>query len=483
VRTARSLVIAAVLGAAVVGTSDRAEASGLYFSERGVRPLARGGAFVAGADDIGAIWHNPAGLADAGTTILVDLAWLNYSASFTRKTNVTDAGGTVRTYEYPTVNGSTPILPIPTMGLSYAFGEKKQFTLAGGMLAPYTAIQSWPSTIPCTAPQTGQCPSPSRYSLISLDGSLLLGPGLYFAWKPIEQLRLGIGLEALVGTFQSQVMFTASPADRLLSAPEDPQYDTLGMLKVGPIFAPSANIGATVVPIPQLRFGVSGQLPYWVNAPGHVQTKLPTAAPFDNARQEGDSVWVKFRLPAVFRIGMEVRPVPQLRIEGAYVAEFWSLHDSIDVVPTNLTLVGVTGFPSPFPVGRITLQRNFQNASSFRLGGEYQLQLKGYGFDFRLGGNFDQSAIPRNYLSPLTVDLDRFTVALGVGLHIGDHWRFDATYARVIGADADVDPASASIQRVNPVHGYPTKVEAINGGHYWAGANVLGVGLQYKFSP
>ncbi len=46
-----------------VGT---AHAAGLYFSERGVRPLARGGAFTAGADDLGAIWYNPAGVYDAG---------------------------------------------------------------------------------------------------------------------------------------------------------------------------------------------------------------------------------------------------------------------------------------------------------------------------------------------------------------------------------------------------------------------------------
>ena len=42
-----------------------AGAAGLYFSDRGVRPLGRGGAFVAGADDLGAIWYNPAGIVDA----------------------------------------------------------------------------------------------------------------------------------------------------------------------------------------------------------------------------------------------------------------------------------------------------------------------------------------------------------------------------------------------------------------------------------
>ena len=49
-----------------------ARAAGLYFTDRGVRPLGRGGAFVAGADDFNATWYNPAGLADAGTSFLLD---------------------------------------------------------------------------------------------------------------------------------------------------------------------------------------------------------------------------------------------------------------------------------------------------------------------------------------------------------------------------------------------------------------------------
>ncbi|HEX4513004.1 MAG TPA: hypothetical protein VH054_05690, partial [Polyangiaceae bacterium] len=57
---------------AIALVSPAAHAGGLYFSDRGVRPLARGGAFVAGADDLGAMWYNPAGLVDAQGTFLAD---------------------------------------------------------------------------------------------------------------------------------------------------------------------------------------------------------------------------------------------------------------------------------------------------------------------------------------------------------------------------------------------------------------------------
>ena len=66
-------LVVPLLSAVVPRTAD---AAGLFTADRGVRPLGRGGAFVAGADDLGAIWYNPAGLADAGTTLFIDLAWL-----------------------------------------------------------------------------------------------------------------------------------------------------------------------------------------------------------------------------------------------------------------------------------------------------------------------------------------------------------------------------------------------------------------------
>src|SRR5450432_497570 len=111
----RNCVMAVCTSLSIAFASTSAHAGGLYFSDRGVRPLARGGAFVAGGDDLGAMWYNPAGIAEAGTSFLSDSAWLDYSASFTRRTRVVDAAGTVRVYDFPTVKSSAPFLPLPTL--------------------------------------------------------------------------------------------------------------------------------------------------------------------------------------------------------------------------------------------------------------------------------------------------------------------------------------------------------------------------------
>jgi long-chain fatty acid transport protein len=248
--------------------------------------------------------------------------------------------------------------------------------------------------------------------------------------------------------------------------------------------APSGNAGVTFVPDPHVAIGASGQLPFWIDAPGKITVRLPNAAEFDDARQEGDNARVRFQLPAIARVGVEYRGAlgpGRIRTEIAYVREFWSIHQSIRVNPKDVTLVGVTGFPSPFPVAPISLPRNFQDANSIRVGAEYSFTLAGYGFDARAGVMLEESAIPRAYLSPLTVDLDKVTATLGGSLRVGEHWRFDAVYAHIFGFDQTVAPGEAAIPRVNPVQGNPTTVEAINGGNYAARADVVGIGLNYRF--
>jgi long-chain fatty acid transport protein len=474
----RVLCSAAILSTLVVELDARA--AGLYFSDRGVRPLGRGGAFVAGADDGGAVWYNPAGLADAGTSFLLDASWLNFTSEFTRQSIATTSAGVATTYQFPTVKGTSPILPIPTVVGTFNFGDEKQYTVALGIFAPYTAITSYPLTITDSAgnPQ----PSPSRYSLISLDGSLLVVAGVWFAYKPVKEFQVGVGLEALVGNFNSSVVFSACPQDNLICAAEDPKYDAFSQLKVGPIFAPSGNGGITATPEKHVRIGLSGQLPFSINAPAQVNVRLPNAVEFDNATQNGTDAHVKFDLPGIFRAGVEVRPIEKLRVELAYVREFWTIHHSIDIVPDNIQLNGITGFPSTYTVAPITINRNFQNSNSLRLGGEYSFPVSDYLLDARVGINYETSAIPEANLSVLTVDMNKVTTSIGGSIHIGKRWRFDAVYAHVFASNVTVTPQEAAENRINPVQGNPVSTpSAVNGGTYSASADVLGVGLNYKF--
>ncbi len=462
-----------------------ARAGGLYVNDRGVRANGRGGAFVAGADDADAMWYNPAGLNEAGRSVFFDVMVPFYSSSFQRKSRIIDASGNPVTLNFPKVESSAAPLPMPKLALTIPFGEKKELTAGftiGVPFGPYSAVLSYPESV------NGQ-PSPSRYSLISMDGSLLLNIGATIAFAPAKWLQVGAGVQLLAGSFSTKVVFNANPNDRLIGAPEDPQYDATTQLNAAPILSPSANIGITLIPIPEVRIGFSAQAPYIVSAPGNIQVKLPQASIFDNAYQSGEDVRIKFNLPAIFRVGVEVRPVPRLRAEIALVREQWSTHHSISVESQNVNLNNVTGFPETFRILNTSLVRQHQNANSYRLGGEYRVDLdkrtkddpKKQTIDLRLGIRYEESAVPVNYVTPLTIDSNKFVLSGGAGFNVNERWRIDASVTALLFGTIEVAPEDARVGKVNPVVGNPTTLEAVNGGTYTAFDLMVGAGLNYKW--
>jgi long-chain fatty acid transport protein len=290
---------------------------------------------------------------------------------------------------------------------------------------------------------------------------------------------VGVGVEMMTGSFQSTQMLSACPPQSLVCASEEPTYDALSEVKAGPILAPSGNAGVIFEVTPQVRVGLSGQLPFHIDAPAKLTVRLPDAPEFDGAYQQGDKAHVRFDLPGVARVGIEVRPLEGLRVELAYVREFWSTHSTIQVVPDGLQLYGVAGFPSPFSVGSITIPRHFHDTSSVRLGGEYW--LAGSPIILRAGLAYEESAIPAAYLQPLTVDLDKITTSIGVGLKLGSRWRLDALYAHVFGLDTTVPPDRAAVPLVNPVQGNAVPAAGMNGGSYRARADLFGLGAMVQF--
>ncbi len=464
-----------------VSLEKSAIAGGLYFSERGVRPLARGGAFVAGADDLGAMWYNPAGLADAQSTFLADASLMLFNASFTQSYQVVGDGGALQTCNLcgPTVQGSSAApVPIPTLGIAFPVGETHRLTLGGGAFAPYAPVSQFPDTVTSNGTQV---PSPTRYSLVSLEGSALVVLDLFAAYKIREDLRIGVGLQALTGVFQNVTDLYTNPG--LLGAQQDPNYDSLSQTRAT-IFTPSANLGLTWIASKYVRVGVAGQLPFWIDAPATVTERLPNAVLFDNASQVGDSASVKFRLPAHVRAGVEFRPTEKIRAEISYEHQFWSLHDTIDITPHNIELVGVTGFPSPYSIPPISIQRHFQDSDGVHVGGEYRIDVSpSVKLDLRLGFGFETSAVPPAYESALTIDGNKLTFAGGLGLTI-NRTRIDATFAYVYMMDVDVPANVAALTPIDPVNGNPPApgtVSAVNGGHYSASAPIIGLGIQYKF--
>lgn len=453
-----------------------ARAAGLYFTERGVRPLGRGGAFVAGADDLGAVAYNPAGVFDAGSQLLFDASWLRFAGEYTRRAWVEQRdpntgevlGGSEVTY--PTVNGESAVLPLPTLAASFRLHP--DVVLAVGAFAPYSAIVSYPELVAGKA-------APQRYSLLTLNGSALGVLGAWVGYRPHARWRLGAGIEALTGKFAATTMFSSCVPDRFLCAPEQPEWDTLTQLSAGPIVAPSGTVGAKFLASDKVTLGASFHAPFFVRAPASIRTRLPSTSAFASAYQDGDEASVAFDLPWTASLGVELRPLDGLRVELAGTAQGWAMHDVIRVSPDGVALRGVVGLPDPFRTPDQTLVRNFQNTAAVRLGGEYAFPLGSVRFTVRAGVGYESSAVPPESMSVLTLDGNKLTTSLGTGLDVG-RWRFDAVYAHVFVGGTEIAARDARLPLLVPVqaNGVP---HYVNGGSYSATSDVLGIGFAYRY--
>jgi long-chain fatty acid transport protein len=467
--------LALALGTLAVAIPE-ARGAGLYVADRGVRPLARAGAFVAGADDLGAIAYNPAGIFDAGSAMLLDGAYVRYSNTYTREAIVTQSdpntGEEVARYRqtFAPATGETPFLPIPTLAVS--FKPADAWVVALGLHAPYAAQLEYPQTI-------GGEPGAQRYALLSLKGSTLAIAGLHVAFAPLRELRIGASAGVLFGTFNATTMLPAGVPDRFFGASEDPDWDVLTELKAGPIVAPTGQLGVIWAPTPMWRVGLSGTLPTLVDTGGTIRTRLPQAAPFEVASIEGESVGVKFWLPLVLRLGVEVRPLAGLRVEVGGAYEAWSMHEKIEVAPKGVALKNVPGFPETYNLPAIDIERRFQDAFSVRAGGEYGFDVLGQRGFVRAGVSYESSAVPAAFVTALTPDQEKVTTALGVGAKVGPV-RVDLTYARVFGLGVYSDPETAGIKHVRAFVANPVPGErGVNAGTYQSEADVVGLGLTY----
>lgn len=447
-----------------------AHAGGFFLTDRGVRPMGRGFAFVAGADDAGALWYNPAGIAGLEPQFFADFTLTFFRADYTR----IDGGGNV----LPTVSASPPPLPIPMLAYAGDFGMD-DLTFGFGVLAPNAVLLDWPEEISVDGSTE---PAPQRYSLITLDGSLLAHIVAAVAWQPAEGLSLGVSPQLIVGSFRA--VTALSSCDRVLcTQPENPDFDGLAEI-TAPVIEPGLQIGA------QYQTGIvrlGASILWWpwaIAGDATLRVRLPSAAMFEGARVDGDSARVEQDFPFIFRAGVELRPTERLRAELAFVFEGWSAQDAVEIVPNDIWIRDVLAIQD-YQVGTLRIPRQMNDTISVRLGGEYVVGDAG-ALALRAGAMYETSSFDDAYLTPLTLDSDKLVLALGASYEVSRGIFVDATYGHVFLADRSV--TNSAVPQPNPIRPPPEPSAPapdapvyVGNGDYSMEADVVGVGLRWSF--
>lgn len=474
----------------LLGLCARAGAGGMFVTPHGARPLARGGAFVAGADDLNAIYYNPAGVAaidygQTGWTGLLDLGFVLQGVTYTR-----DENGITR----PPVSADSGVVgPAPLFIPQLGFARKLRtrfgsMSFGFGLWIPYTGLGRYPEASYSTEEDLRKVPdvSPQRYQLIGLHEGSLSKATLLAVLNPVaafsllgDKLQLGIGPQLMVVYFRSRLMLSGCP--QVMCRPEDPDYDTLVVAQAFAL-TPSFNLGGLYRPLPWLRLGLGFQFPFFIrSATGAVDTRLPSSPLFNGASVRGRDASLSLNLPPILRLGAEFYTFKdRLRIEVAYTAEFWAVQDKITFTPQGIAIEDLKGIGT-YELGPVELERGMDNTHALHLGLEATLHRL---IGARLGGMFETSGMPDRTLTVLTPDGMKGFVGLGVFLpkvrFASTDWRFDLSYGRVIQPDRVVAPADSGIYPSNPIRPaapMPPGVGGIGAGRYEVSYDLIALGF------
>ena len=465
--TVARLSVALVLLLSCTLSSTVVHAGGFYLLDRGARALSMGGAFVASPDDPSALWYNPAGLIESKNQIVADAVLPILLGDVKRRyDNGLDA---------PRIKARPTPIPIPTLAFSHTLGTDN-LVFGAGIFAPMMFLMNWENSV--QNPVTGERdPPPTRYSLMELKGSILANLSAGLAYR-LGALSFGFDVQVPLGYFRAKTALTACDAV-ICSFPEQKDFDAYGTVKTIPTYGIS-GVGGVILNLDAVRFGFSAMLPYTLRGSGHLDLQLPTNPIFDDAEVVGDEATIAVKFPLILRAGGEMRPLPYLRMSGAFVWEQWSTQKSIDIGVKDTTIKNVTGI-GDYQVGNIKLQRDMNDCWSLRGGFELTVPKKWMVVDIDLqlrgGLAYETSAFTDKTLSPITLDTDKWVLSGGLTVGLASWLRFDAVAGWIFMQNVEVkEGVIKQPQAIRPpLQAFPS---TINNGQYAQEAFFLGGGFR-----
>jgi long-chain fatty acid transport protein len=440
----RRLVLAFAL---LLGLAPPVHGAGLFLPGRGVRAMAMGGAFVAGADDPSAMWFNPANLAAlGGTRLMLDAGIIGTSVTF------------ARTGFDPVSNEAPPVVD-PSVFVTTDFGTR-QWTFALGVFAPYGSNLRFPYE------------GPQRYSLISNVGTNVLYIGAAAAWQPHRRFRVGFAFEN--GIVNARFAKAAS-GQHILGATEDREWDLLAQVKMTSAFNPTFGVGLWANPVGGIELAFSLQTPISISGDGQLKIRPLLDAPnptFDPTTQQGDRMRLSLALPLIARGGLRYNHRGIWDVEAAVIFERWSTQKQVTMQPQDVFLLDYPGIDA-YRIKDEVFVKNWQNTVALSLGGSARVHRN---VRLRAGYFFEPSAIPDQTASVETVDADKHGLGLGASFYY-KRWSFDVMYSHVFLASRNI--TRSEVRQTNPID--PERTTIVGNGIYTGGYDIFGAGVQYAF--
>jgi len=130
----------------------------------------------------------------------------------------------------------------------------------------------------------------------------------------------------------------------------------------------------------------------------------------------------KLPLPAELTVGISYKATEKLLLAFDYNLAFWSAYKTLNIDFTNNSAL----------LGDKVMDRNYKDASTFRVGAEYILNEK---FIVRTGAYYDMSPAREGYFNPETPSMNSIGFTAGLTYNINDKFAIDASFLHLSGLE------------------------------------------------
>ena len=354
-------------------------ANGFRLADQDAFATARGGAFVATADNASAVYYNPAGI--------TQLEGLNFR------------GGLYGIYLNPSF---TP----PPPGNTNTYHIKNQWAAVPQFFGTYTP-NDWPLSfgLGVYAPYGGNLgwPQDTGFRSVAISGSLN-----YVTINPVVALKLAPGFSIAGGLM---VNYADLAMDQGLLRFQRPLTNFFRFEGNG--WSLGYNLGLRWQPHEKISLGATFRSTATVRLEGQTefeQQPLRGLYPATNRVAHAD-----FKFPLTAVVGISYRPTPKWNLEFDADYTDWSSFGTINLYQKDPP----SGLKTNTPV-----ILKWQASSIYEFGVTHYFDN---GWRVSAGYAFDQNSVPDAYYSPLAADLDRHFISAGVGFR-GKRFDLDLAY-------------------------------------------------------
>jgi long-chain fatty acid transport protein len=463
---------------------------GYYSGTLGARAAGRGGAFTARADDLTAVSHNPAGLANLDGTQVELGNILSYNGySYTRQPTLdygNPQGGVAPLVTFDQVSNGKPWQAVdPMLAVASHLGRKDWVFALAAYAPPGVALETFPAN-------GGQ-----RYMMLDRE-AMFLKYAASVAWKVHDVFGVGASAEWIhVPQLKYSLIIDGSQFNGEAN-PVSSDLDILVKMQGSSLFTFNATLGAWYRPVPSWMFAVSGQV-----VPSNivldstlslsmVDQSLPYEPPYlsrDDGTPANDAS-VTLPLPLAGRAGARYihmsggRERFDVELDVEYVT--WSRVDRI-TVDTHGKVANYAA--QRVPIDRLYIEKNWRDTVAVRLGGDFAA-LPGR-LVLRAGAYYETAVGDPAYANVDFSTGAQVGGALGASLFVSP-FEIALAYMLRVQPGFSVSEANARLYQQAPASACPADPDAcnpnldghlpvVNAGTYSASSHFLSLNVRYRF--